>query len=142
MKLIIFTAMLLLFFVSGNGGQRQNMKLTIVVSNIKSIKGKIEIALYNSPETFPKDNQEFKSKSVLVKSDSVRCTFIVDTGYFAVALYHDGNSNNICDANILGIPKESYGFSNDIKPFLSAPSFSSTKFLVRNDTIIHIKLNK
>lgn len=142
MKLIMFVVILSFFFVSGTAVQQQYMKLTVVVSNIEDETGEIEIALYNSPETFPKENQELKSKSVLVKSDSAHCTFIVNKGYYAVALYHDKNSNDICDANFMGIPTESFAFSNDRRPILSAPSFSSTKFLVRNDTTIHIKLIK
>ncbi len=132
---------MLSLFASDNVVQ-QNMKLAVVVSNIKVIKGKVEIALYNRAETFPKNNKEIKSKRITVKTDSVHCTFLVNKGYYAVALYHDENSNNICDANRLGIPTESFAFSKDIRPFLSAPSFTKTKFLVKNDTIIYIRLDK
>ena len=36
--------------------------------------------------------------------------------------------NGKLDTNWLGIPKEGYGFSNDAKALLSAPSFSAASF--------------
>lgn len=37
--------------------------------------------------------------------------------------------NGKLDTNALGIPTEGYGFSNDAKGWLSAPSFSAASFL-------------
>mgnify|MGYP001340022858 CR=1 FL=1 len=42
-------------------------------------------------------------------------TIFMDTlpaGVYAIKLYHDENSNNECDMNLLGIPTEKFGFSN------------------------------
>jgi uncharacterized protein (DUF2141 family) len=36
--------------------------------------------------------------------------------------------NGTLDTNWLGVPKEGYGFSNDVKTVRSAPSFSDASF--------------
>jgi uncharacterized protein (DUF2141 family) len=45
-----------------------------------------------------------------------------------MAVIHDENMNGKLDANWLGIPLEGYGFSNDAKAAMGAPSFSAASF--------------
>ncbi len=119
----------------------QKYSLKITVNGIKQISGKIELSLYNNPETFPKDNEEYKSVSIPVKSNSVSCTINnLPAGKYALAYYHDANSDNRCNRNFIGIPKEGFGFSNNVKPGFRAPSFSSCKInLYKNKSIdLHI----
>ena len=47
---------------------------------------------------------------------------------YALAVIHDENMNGKLDTNRLGMPTEGYGFSNDAKAFLRAPSFSAASF--------------
>jgi uncharacterized protein (DUF2141 family) len=42
---------------------------------------------------------------------------------------HDENMNGKLDTNRLGVPKEGYGSSNDVKAVRGAPSFSDASFL-------------
>jgi uncharacterized protein (DUF2141 family) len=43
--------------------------------------------------------------------------------------------NGKLDTNWLGIPKEGYGFSNDVKPLLGAPPFSAASFQYDGGTL-------
>ncbi|MFJ1258682.1 DUF2141 domain-containing protein, partial [Cupriavidus sp. CuC1] len=52
----------------------------------------------------------------------------VDWGTYSIAAAHDENMNGKLDTNALGIPMEGYGFSNDAKGWLSAPTFSAASF--------------
>ena len=61
-------------------------------------------------------------------------------GEYAIALYHDVNADGICNLNLISIPKEPYGFSNNVKPVFSAPTFESTKFALNSDKTIQIDL--
>ena len=45
-----------------------------------------------------------------------------------MAVIHDANMNGKLDTNLLGIPTEGYGFSNDARGLLGAPSFSAAGF--------------
>ena len=46
----------------------------------------------------------------------------LDESHYAVAIYHDKNSNGEFDT-FLSIPQEKFGFSNDAKVFFGPPSF-------------------
>jgi uncharacterized protein (DUF2141 family) len=43
--------------------------------------------------------------------------------------------NGKLDTNWLGIPKEGYGFSNDVKDLLSSPPFSAASFQYDGGTL-------
>ena len=68
-------------------------------------------------------------------------SFSVEPGDYAIAVYHDQNGNGKMDKRMFGIPKEPYGFSNNIKPVMSAPKFSECRFTVGDSgKAISIKL--
>jgi uncharacterized protein (DUF2141 family) len=63
------------------------------------------------------------------------------TGDYAVVVLHDENENRKLDRNWLGKPTEQWGMSNNPAYFLSAPSFEQSRFRLRRDERIHIKLH-
>lgn len=129
------------FLFLGANSSSGGMNLTIHIPNIVDIKGRIQIGLYDDKDNFPKIGKEYKR--VFAKVDSKEFKYTINgipAGEYAIALYHDVNSDGACNSNFIGVPTESYGFSNNIKPFLSAPSFNATKFTVSKDRSITIKL--
>ncbi len=111
--------------------------LTIDVSGVKARKGKIQVALYNSAKDFP-ETEPFRGEVLNITADNeLKVTFNdLPPGDYAVAVYHDKNSNGKLDKNLLGVPVEDYGFSNDDRGTrLSAPSFDNTKLRVENENI-------
>jgi len=52
-----------------------------------------------------------------------------------MAVVHDENMNGKLDTSWIGRPKEGYGFSNDVKSLLSAPSFSDASFRYGGGTL-------
>ena len=50
------------------------------------------------------------------------CLYLPGPGRYAVVMFHDANANGQLDLGPFG-PKEGYGFSNNVRPFLSAPVF-------------------
>jgi uncharacterized protein (DUF2141 family) len=63
-------------------------------------------------------------------------------GNYAVSAYQDLNGNGKLDKNLVGIPSEPYGFSNNARPKFRAPNWDETRFELRADTQIEIKLEK
>ena len=61
-------------------------------------------------------------------------------GEYAITLYVDSNGNKKFDKNLFGIPKEEYGFSNNVMGRMSAPTFDQAKFGVTGPTTQNIKL--
>jgi len=71
-----------------------------------------------------------------VPSSQARCDFEgIPSGTYALVVLHDENMNANIDANWLGVPKEGYGFSNDAKAALRAPSFSDASFAYDGKTL-------
>ncbi len=120
--------------------QKNDYTITVTVDGIEKIYGILIVTVYDKAKFFPKDTGEYLTKTVPVDSKTVTCIFKVPEGTYAIALYHDENDNNRCDRNFLGIPREGFGFSNNIKPSFSAPSFQKCKFSVSQNTEIHITL--
>jgi uncharacterized protein (DUF2141 family) len=53
----------------------------------------------------------------------------VKPGRYAIAIFHDLNGNGVLDRNIIGLPSEPYGFSNDAGR-RGIPSFSGAQVTV------------
>jgi uncharacterized protein (DUF2141 family) len=56
--------------------------------------------------------------------DSITVVFEnLKPGKYAVSVLHDANKNKDLDKNKLGIPKEGFGFSNNVTGAMGPPSF-------------------
>lgn len=61
-------------------------------------------------------------------------------GNYAISVMHDENGNGKLDSNILGIPKEAYGFSNNPR-VMRKPTYDEAKFeLGSSDKTVRIDL--
>lgn len=118
-----------------------NPQLTINIQNIKSFKGEIIIGVFNTDKDFLKDGVAIKNYTIDI--DEATETIVIKDlpkGEYAVSLYHDENSDQECNRNFLGIPKEAYGFSNNIKPKFSAPAYNDCKFSLEANKVLDIVL--
>lgn len=137
-----FIQLLILLSLYGfNTNTTPTNKVKITVSNIKTVKGNIEIGIYNNPKSFPEKGKQHKvfTKKVTGKEMSFFINNLAE-GEYAIAIYHDKNSDGKCNLNFLGIPKEAYGFSKNFKPIFSKPSFKDCKISIKNNPFIDIKL--
>jgi uncharacterized protein (DUF2141 family) len=117
----IAAAALVLFSAGANGARGADLE--VVVTNIQVAKGFVRLGLYNDPEKFPKRSGTIDGGDVAVKGNTATYTFRnLKPGSYAIAIYHDVNANKRFDKT-LGIPTEGFGFSNNARPRLSAPSF-------------------
>ena len=108
--------------------------LTLVINELRNQKGEVCVALFESSAGFPKDdeqavcNQCFKISKLPMTVD-----FEVPYGSYAVSLLHDENKDGELNTNIVGIPKEGIGFSNDPRIMKGTPSFEKTRFDFNED---------
>ncbi len=119
--------------------QETALRLTITVKNVKSEKGVIKAALYQSDEQFKK--KSFQSTSVPSKKGEVQLVFNdIKPGDYAVSIIHDANTNGDLDSNAMGIPKEGFGFSNNAMGMFGPPGFDKARFTLSADLEITITL--
>ena len=114
--------------------------IKIKITGIEEIQGKISIGLFNSPEDFPKKNENSIGIQLDVNADSVEYIFKnLKKGEYAIAVFHDENSNGKMDRSFLGFPSEDYVFSNYATGSFGPPSFEDAKFILIDS--LSIKLN-
>ena len=115
-------------------------ELVLKVDEITAKKGVMMVALFNSEETYSSDKQTFSGQKVLVNANTITINFgDVPSGDYAIKLYQDENENGVIDKNVVGMPTEGYGFSNN-GGAMGQPKFEAAKFSVNADTAITIHL--
>lgn len=130
----------------GAGGtrvSRAEVAITVIVTGSPARGGLVGAALYSSPKDFP-------DASPLVRLTRPKTTAVADTfvflgltaGRYAVAAQHDLNSNGVVDRNFVGMPKEPWGVSRDIRHAMRAPGFEEAAFTVSADTTIFVRVAK
>ncbi len=138
----IVLAILLSFFSQSFQSNiiEEESEFTIVVNNIEEIKGRILIGIFEKEEDYPKEDRMFRALAITVDANAVSGSVRLPKGEYAVALFHDENDDEICNTNWIGIPREAFGFSNNIRPFFSLPAFDKVKVNVVQDKKIEISL--
>ena len=116
-------------------------ELTIKISNIEKIRGEIKIGVFNADKNFLKESGTIKNYSIKVDKNTASITITdLPKGEYAITMYHDENSDNECNRNFMGIPKEAYGFSNNFKPKFGPPKYKDCKFMLSDDKTLNIKM--
>ncbi len=109
-----------------------NADIRVEVVGFPDTRGRCACALYNHAEGFPSDRKQVYLNAAGKIGDDLKavCDFKnVPSGTYAIALFHDAKLTGKMAKNMLGIPQEGYGFSNDAKPHaLSAPTFQECAF--------------
>ena len=102
--------------------------------------GDVQIGLYNQAKGFLHTNHTYK-KIIRKAKNSLYCRFKnIPKGTYAVAIFHDANSNGKLDTNFIGIPREQTGTSNNIAAHFGPPSFEKAKFTHTGETKLSIRL--
>ena len=105
--------------------------LSVKIKGFRSDKGSLMIALYNSTKTYMKEPKALSKKVVKIQNKQAQVTFKdLAYGNYAFVFFHDANDNRKLDKNLVGIPKEAYGFSNNARGTFGPPSFQSAKVVL------------
>jgi uncharacterized protein (DUF2141 family) len=136
-------ALFLFLFVSlfTNLIHAQKVIIKVVVKDIAHKGGNLNIGVFNTEPAFQSKQEPFAGASIAVADTSkIKTTFELPFGIYAIAVYHDENSNNQLNKKKLGIPEEGVGFSGTLKSKFRPPKFEECSFHLTNDTTISISL--
>ena len=137
MKQIITLLLFTLFNLYGFS--QDACQLVIRVENIKEVKGSLKYAVYDHKDKFLKEAAV--SGGSEIGSDTM--TFVVkglQSGSYAVSIFHDKDNDGELNTNFIGIPTEPYAFSNNAKGRFGPPNFEDCLFELTKTTQILIKL--
>ena len=102
--------------------------LVVDVGGVRDAEGKIMVALHAPRDgvAFPDFAGAVAAQWRVAEPGTLRFAFPdLKPGRYAVAVYHDENDNGELDTNLLGMPTEGFGFSNDAKGFAGPPDFDA-----------------
>lgn len=138
MKILSFFSVFLCFTLNLNAQEisfpeQQQMvsSFELTIEGISEDKGEIRIALFNSERDYKE--KENPLEAIVLSVDDLSMTWRYEDlpyGEYAIAVYHDKNENGKLDSNILGIPKEAYGFSNNARGRFGPASWKDAHFKV------------
>lgn len=136
---IMFIALLSLINVSAKAAE-----LTVKIESDLA-DGTIGCALFSNPKGFPIDAAGAIQKFSQNTPTGTEFVFSnLKSGKYAVSVMNDQNGNKILDKNLLGIPKEEWGVSNNVRPTLRAPKFEEAVFEIdeKSDLTLKIRIQK
>lgn len=115
--------------------------LSISVSNIYPVEGKLYIAVYDNEDDYMDIEKAAFKKIVSINGDTENIIIPgLPDGEYAISVFQDLNDNGELDTSSKGLPREPYGFSNDARGTFGPPKFKKAKFNVDGNTDIRIKL--
>ena len=113
---------------------RGDISLEMEINNLESNKGPIYIRILDENE-----NPVIVGTSPVINFSSEISFDSIFPGKYAIQFFHDENKNQKMDFNLIGIPKEKFGSSNDVKPILGPPKFEKMLFEIYQDKKIVMK---
>jgi uncharacterized protein (DUF2141 family) len=118
-------------------------KLNVIIKGFESDEGNCRFAIDNSKEIYESKDSVWIGKELPIINKEVFVTLdSLKYGEYAIRVYQDKNKNAEIDTNILGIPTENYGFSNNASGWFGPPSWDKAKFIFNKpDTTIHIDID-
>lgn len=121
----------------------QGTHQTVKISNLDNVKGTLYVGWYNQPADFRINEKAIYREKIIVNNQKELSVVFknIPKGKYAIAVFLDEDDNYILDKNLFGIPKEKYGFSNNVLPAMRPATFAESAFqLNEQNRIIHIKL--
>lgn len=130
---------LILFFNTFSAFSQAQADLRVQVEGLRNQKGTLSITLFNSAEGFPEDvDNAFKWRSIDLNEGKPVFVFEdLPAGEYAYAILHDEDGDGEMKKNLLGIPREGFGFSNNYEPKIKNPSFKDASFFLRGKSVTH-----
>jgi uncharacterized protein (DUF2141 family) len=120
-------------------------KISITITNIRNSTGQINANLFNNKDGFP-GNYKKACKISRIKAIGIISQVIefnnLEYGEYAIAIIHDEDQDNQMKTGLFGIPKEGYGFSNNIKGKLGPPDYCDALIKLDKKSLeINIQMN-
>jgi uncharacterized protein (DUF2141 family) len=105
-------------------------QVIVDIAGGRSDRGIVGVVLYDGPDGFPTDPVKSVARAVVrLKKGAAQATFKdIPRGAYAAAVVHDENENGTLDFWPIGVPREGYGASNNVKVRFGAPRFEDARF--------------
>ena len=122
--------LLFLLFIFSSYYPTTDTTLKITITNLRNNRGHVLISIFKDGVGYPdKPEISFKRAKLSISNKTAVFDFIgLPTGNYAIAILHDENDDMKMNTNFFGIPKEGYGFSNNVMGTFGPPGYSKASF--------------
>jgi uncharacterized protein (DUF2141 family) len=112
-------------------GQTTPYRLLVTTEGVKTNHGYLVANLFGSDrhKWLADDGELAVWRDPAIPGDETMCFYVPAPGRYALVMFHDANADGVLNLGPLG-PKEGYGFSNNVRPFLAPPPLSTALFTV------------
>jgi uncharacterized protein (DUF2141 family) len=126
-----------LVVLAGSAAFAQAATVTVQVNDVESAEGQVYVGLCDRGF---EEAACVDGKFAPARPGTMVFTFEnVPPGLYAIAAYHDVNGNGRMDTGTFGLPREPYGFSNDVGR-LAPPNFLNATFAVQSDVTVTVRM--
>jgi uncharacterized protein (DUF2141 family) len=115
-----------------------DVTLTVIAKNVQPGKGSVVAEIWNDEKLFLK--KPFLVKSLKADHETLKFSFELPVGEYAISVYQDINDNKKLDLGMFHIPKEPVGFGNNFRPKFSAPPYKECAINLTDPTTQDIEL--
>ncbi len=139
-KLIMTLSLLFMVFQYGHANSQS---LNVTIKNLKaSTKGTIRIAVFSDEKGFKSEKDFFtvNCDKKKIKNGVLNIQVPVKAGIYGLSVLDDENDNGKMEYNILGVPREGFGFSNFSLKKLKKPKFDDFSFPIKDDEVKDIQV--
>ncbi len=116
------------------------VELRVSVTDGPQTPATLYLALFDTAQAYA-DNKAIRSQKVEMRNGSAQGGFDgLPVGRYAIKSFADENGNARLDTNIVGMPVERYGFSNNARGRMGPPPFDAAAVEVDADSSITFQL--
>lgn len=111
-------------------GAGNPVRLRLTVSNLRNASGLIILTVYgDNPADFLASGKKLARVRLPARSGATEiCIAVPQRSSYAIALFHDENGDRRFNRNLIGMPTEGFGISNDADTTLGLPNYESARF--------------
>lgn len=107
--------------------------LTVRINDVRVQAGNLMLSLVDSPAGWDSQAAPVAAQVVAAVGETAEVVFTdLAPGDYAVMVLHDENDNGQLDTNLVGMPIEGYGFSNNPQ-VMRKPTWDEARFALADD---------
>lgn len=109
--------------------------IRVEITGLRNNNGYVLVSVFKEGNGFPDQAEKAVRKAKLgINNRKAAIVFNdIQPGQYAISILHDENGDQKMNTNGLGIPKEGYGFSNNVTGAFGPPSFKRASFKFNGD---------
>ena len=113
----------------------------VIITNVEHNKGYIDVKIYDSKDSFLKEDQAVEAvRKKVNKGEVVVPLSKIHDGQIAIVVYHDEDGNGELKTGLFWRPKEGFAFSNNYNP-KGPPKFKKAAIMLEHGVPVEIELN-